>query len=101
MKPWGRLESWREPGTSDSLGYKFQLFQDEFDTVISSSSSISTKLGGWFAIDGTIITAAIVNAASLTLSNESFDLSTRSSRTGSECGSDLGFCPKHDVTLGL
>ncbi|KAF8096644.1 hypothetical protein N665_0304s0009 [Sinapis alba] len=93
MKPCGRLEAWREPGISDSLGYRFQLFQDEVATVISSSSSISTKLGGSFAIDGTITTAATVTAASLTLSDGSFDLSSgrRSSRTGSECGSDFGF----------
>ena len=95
MKPWGRLEAWREPGISDFLGYRFERFQDNIATVISSSSSISTKLGGSFAIDGTITTAATVTAASLTLSDGSFDLSsglsTRSSRTGSECGSDFGF----------
>ncbi|KAG2302286.1 hypothetical protein Bca4012_060605 [Brassica carinata] len=95
MKPWGRLEAWREPGFSDVLGYRFNLFQDDVATEISSSSSIRTKLGGSFVIDGTNAAADSNTAASLTLSDGSFDLSsglsTGSSKARSGCGSDFGF----------
>ncbi|CDY24620.1 BnaC05g33040D [Brassica napus] len=52
-KPWGRLEAWREAGYSDSLGYRFELFQDGIATEVSASSSISLKNGGSFVIDVT------------------------------------------------
>ncbi|CAH2036304.1 unnamed protein product [Thlaspi arvense] len=107
MKPWGRLEAWREPGISDVLGYRFEFSQDgTAATAIPASSSISSKLGGSFVMDGTIATAATITAASLTLSDGSFDLSsglsTGSSRTCSGSGSDFGFpLPQAQQSLGF
>ncbi|KAJ4887202.1 hypothetical protein Rs2_26950 [Raphanus sativus] len=106
MKPWGRLEAWREPGFSDVLGYQFHLFQDDIATEISSSSSIRAKFGGSFVIDGTIAAADINTAASLTPSYGSFDLSSRlssgSSKARSGCGSDFGFLlPQAQHNLGF
>ncbi|CAF2076722.1 unnamed protein product [Brassica oleracea] len=106
MKPWGRLEAWREPGFSDILGYRFHLFQDDMATEISSSSSIRTKTGGSFVMDGTIAAADTNTAASLTLSDGSFDLSSRlstgSSKNRSGCGSDFGFLlPQAQQNLGF
>ncbi|CAH8357085.1 unnamed protein product [Eruca vesicaria subsp. sativa] len=91
MKPWGRLEAWRDkPGF---LGYRFHRLQEDMATEISSSSSIKTKLGGSFVIDGTITAADTNTAASLTLSVGSFDISSGfsigSSKTRSGCGSDF------------
>ncbi|KAG2317165.1 hypothetical protein Bca4012_068064 [Brassica carinata] len=102
MKPWGRLEAWREPaGFSDVLGYRFHLFQDDIATEISSSSSIRTKFGGSFVIDGTIAAADTNTAASLALSDGSFDLSSRLS-TRSGCESDFGFLlPQAQGNLGF
>ncbi|ESQ30471.1 hypothetical protein EUTSA_v10011462mg [Eutrema salsugineum] len=106
MKPWGRLEAWRESGISDVLGYRFEFFKDGTATAISASSSMSTKHGGSFVIDGTITTASTMAAASLSLSDGSFDLSsclsTGSSRTCSGSGSDFGFLvPQAQQNLGF
>ncbi|KAJ4878201.1 hypothetical protein Rs2_43219 [Raphanus sativus] len=105
MKPWGRLEAWRESGrSSDVLGYRFHLFQDDIATEVSTSSSIRTKLGGSFVIDGNIAAADVNTAASLTLSDGSFDLSlsTGSFKTRSGCGSDFGFLlPQAQQSLGF
>ncbi|KAF8045030.1 hypothetical protein N665_5723s0001 [Sinapis alba] len=107
MKPWGRLEAWRESGFSDVLGYRFHLFQDDFATEISSSCSIRTKLGGSFVIDGTVAAADTNTAASLTLSDGSCDLSSSrlsagSLKTHSGCGSDFGFLlPQAQENLGF
>ncbi|KAJ0264950.1 hypothetical protein HA466_0013320 [Hirschfeldia incana] len=104
MKPWGRLEAWREPGgSSDVLGYRFHLVQDDISTEISSSSSIRTKHGGNFVV-GNIAAVDTNMAASLTLSDGSFDLSlnTGSSKTRSGCGSDFGFpLPQAQQNLGF
>lgn len=102
-KPWGRLQAWREPGMSDDLGYRFELFQDGIAIAVSASSSIGTKLGGSFIIDGS---TATTTTASLTSLGESFDLSSRSSigssRTGSGSGSDRGFSlPQGQQKLGF
>ncbi|CAN6456804.1 unnamed protein product [Victoria cruziana] len=50
-KPWGRLEAWRERGSSEALGYRFEL---NSGTVVAESS-ISTKKGGRFLIDTTAV----------------------------------------------
>ncbi|XP_010461856.1 PREDICTED: uncharacterized protein LOC104742540 [Camelina sativa] len=102
-KPWGRLQAWREQGTSDVLGYRFELFQDGVAIPVSASSSINTRLGGSFIIDG----STTCTTASLTGSGESFDLTSRSSmessRTGSgSSGSDFGFSlPQGQQKLGF
>ncbi|KAG7600035.1 hypothetical protein ISN44_As06g041810 [Arabidopsis suecica] len=93
-KPWGRLQAWREPGVSDVLGYRFELYKDGIAIAVSASSSISTKLGGSFSIDGSTATTT-TRTASLSSSEGSFDLSSwssiRSSRTDSGSGSDFRF----------
>ncbi|KAL6964164.1 hypothetical protein U1Q18_035222 [Sarracenia purpurea var. burkii] len=55
-KPWGRLEAWRERGSSNHLGYRFELLPDAAgsrgaDTVTIANSTLSTKNGGKFTID--------------------------------------------------
>ncbi|AAF76441.1 ESTs gb/AI994059, gb/T43740 come from this gene [Arabidopsis thaliana] len=91
-KPWVRLQAWREPGVSDVLGYRFELYKDGIAVAVSASSSISTKLGGSFIIDGSTSTTT---TASWSSSEGSFDLSSwssiRSSRTDSGSGSDFRF----------
>ncbi|KAF9622956.1 hypothetical protein IFM89_035671 [Coptis chinensis] len=60
-KPWGRLEAWRERGSSDGLGYKFELVLDTNGGGMSSSgivlaeSTLSTNKGGKFVIDRSAI----------------------------------------------
>ncbi|XP_022748635.1 uncharacterized protein LOC111298174 [Durio zibethinus] len=92
-KPWGRLEAWREPGFTDALGYRFDLFHDDIaatdTTTIVDRSTVSTKHGGKFTMDRT------TNIATLSLSPQgSCDLGSKSrsgSRAGSGSGSDFGF----------
>ncbi|KAL1197670.1 hypothetical protein V5N11_012328 [Cardamine amara subsp. amara] len=101
-KPWGRLEAWREPGYSDSLGYRFELFQDGIATAVSTSSSISSKNGGSFVIDITGGTTTAVSTPT-TSPQGSWDLGSGSSagsrpasRPGSGSGSDFGYLlPQH------
>ncbi|KAK1323172.1 hypothetical protein QJS10_CPA02g00025 [Acorus calamus] len=52
-KPWGRLEAWRERGSSDGLGYRFELLPDANCTagVLLAESTISTGKGGKLMID--------------------------------------------------
>ncbi|KAJ4747342.1 DUF1005 family protein (DUF1005) [Rhynchospora pubera] len=56
-KPWGRLEAWRErvgaTGSSDGLGYRFDLLPDNSmnSSVSLIDSSLSSSKGGKFAID--------------------------------------------------
>ncbi|KAI3930094.1 hypothetical protein MKX01_020764 [Papaver californicum] len=55
-KPWGRLEAWRERGSSDGLGYRFELLLDtnggmSTTGILLSESTLPTKKGGKFAID--------------------------------------------------
>lgn len=54
-KPWGRLEAWRERGgSSDGLGYRFEILPDTHMTaagVLLAESTLSTGKGGRFTID--------------------------------------------------
>lgn len=55
-KPWGRLEAWRERGSSDGLGYRFELVPDAGGGVsaagiVLSESTLSSHKGGKFVID--------------------------------------------------
>ncbi|XP_074263994.1 uncharacterized protein LOC141586602 [Silene latifolia] len=51
-KPWGRLEAWRERGTADGVGYKFELIPESANTgVVLAESTLSTAKGGKFLID--------------------------------------------------
>ncbi|KAI3424585.1 uncharacterized protein J3R85_010460 [Psidium guajava] len=51
-KPWGRLEAWRERGSSDSLGCRFEIIPDSAGAgVVVSESTLSSKSGGKFMID--------------------------------------------------
>ncbi|KAL3625414.1 hypothetical protein CASFOL_030868 [Castilleja foliolosa] len=52
-KPWGRLEAWRERGSVDGLGYKFELITDAGLTsgVPIAEGTMSVKKGGKFCID--------------------------------------------------
>ncbi|RWR73990.1 Formin-like protein 18 [Cinnamomum micranthum f. kanehirae] len=53
-KPWGRLEAWRERGSSDGLGYRFELLPDMSATaagIVLAESTLSTSKGGKFVID--------------------------------------------------
>ncbi|EOA30418.1 hypothetical protein CARUB_v10013544mg [Capsella rubella] len=101
-KPWGRLEAWREAGYSDTLGYRFDLFQDGIATAVSASSSISLKNGGSFVIDvtgGTTTTASTPTTSpqgSWDLGSGSSSGSRPASRPGSGSGSDFGYLlPQH------
>lgn len=101
-KPWGRLEAWREAGYSDTLGYRFELFQDGIATAVSASSSISLKNGGSFVIDvtgGTTTTASTPTTSpqgSWDLGSGSSADSRPASRPGSGSGSDFGYLlPQH------
>lgn len=52
-KPWGRLEAWRERGSSDGLGYRFELVPDSAAAagIVLAESTISSSKGGSFVID--------------------------------------------------
>ncbi|KAL3829942.1 hypothetical protein ACJIZ3_018744 [Penstemon smallii] len=52
-KPWGRLEAWRERGSVDGLGYKFELITDVGLTsgIPIAEGTMSVKKGGKFCID--------------------------------------------------
>ncbi|KAL4283632.1 hypothetical protein GQ457_16G015860 [Hibiscus cannabinus] len=52
-KPWGRLEAWRERGSSDGLGYRFELIPDmsASTAIVVAESTLSSKRGGKFVID--------------------------------------------------
>lgn len=52
-KPWGRLEAWRERGSSDGLGYRFELIPDMSANagVVLAESTLNTAKGGKFSID--------------------------------------------------
>ena len=53
-KPWGRLEAWRERGSSDGLGYRFELIPDtnmNAAGVVLAESTLSSNKGGKFLID--------------------------------------------------
>ncbi|KAE8721833.1 hypothetical protein F3Y22_tig00015095pilonHSYRG00007 [Hibiscus syriacus] len=93
-KPWGRLEAWSEPGFTDALGYRFDIFHDDIATTNATTtiatSTISTKHGGKFTIDTT--TTYVATTPSITpQSSGDFGSSTSGSRPGSGSGSDFGF----------
>lgn len=51
-KPWGRLEAWRERGSSDGLGYRFELSPDNGAAgILLAESTLSSYKGGKFSID--------------------------------------------------
>ncbi|KAE8720522.1 Ergosterol28 isoform 1 [Hibiscus syriacus] len=51
-KPWGRLEAWRERGSSDGLGYRFELIPNMSDAaIVLAESTLSSSKGGKFVID--------------------------------------------------
>ncbi|XP_047328809.1 uncharacterized protein LOC124932236 [Impatiens glandulifera] len=51
-KPWGRLEAWRERGSSDGLGYRFELIPDSAAAgIVVAESTLSSSKGGKFVID--------------------------------------------------
>lgn len=55
-KPWGRLEAWRERGSSDGLGYRFELIPDtkgsmSAASIVLAESTLSSHKGGKFVID--------------------------------------------------
>ncbi|XP_077233973.1 formin-like protein (DUF1005) [Tasmannia lanceolata] len=51
-KPWGRLEAWRERGSTDGLGYRFELLPDMSSTgILLAESTLGTGKGGKFIID--------------------------------------------------
>ncbi|KAE8685750.1 50S ribosomal protein 6 [Hibiscus syriacus] len=51
-KPWGRLEAWRERGSSDGLGYRFELIPNMSDAaIVLAESTLSSGKGGKFVID--------------------------------------------------
>ncbi|CAK9322175.1 unnamed protein product [Citrullus colocynthis] len=82
-RPWGRLEAWRESGSSDSIGYRFELLPATSAAATLANSTISSGSGGRFTIDMT-------GSASPAISpNGSFDLGSGS---GSRPGSgDFGY----------
>ncbi|GAB4852436.1 hypothetical protein Ancab_016630 [Ancistrocladus abbreviatus] len=57
-KPWGRLEAWRERGSSDGLGYRFELIPDMSAAgIVLAESTLSSAKGGKFSIDLSAATA--------------------------------------------
>ncbi|KAK6940315.1 Protein of unknown function DUF1005 [Dillenia turbinata] len=55
-KPWGRLEAWRERGSTDGLGYRFELLPDTnggigASAVVLAESTLAASKGGKFMID--------------------------------------------------
>ncbi|XP_042484755.1 uncharacterized protein LOC122065029 [Macadamia integrifolia] len=52
-KPWGRLEAWRERGSNDGLGYKFELVNDSGTNIgiPIAEATMSVRKGGNFCID--------------------------------------------------
>lgn len=56
LKPWARLEAWRERTTLDSLCLRFQLVTESHDPsgtsgIVLAESSLSSANGGKFIID--------------------------------------------------
>lgn len=51
-KPWGRLEAWRERGSSDGLGFRFELIPENSGAgIVLVESVIGTSKGGKLLID--------------------------------------------------
>ncbi|KAK7308804.1 hypothetical protein RJT34_05053 [Clitoria ternatea] len=83
-KPWGRLEAWREPNSSNAVGYRFEILPATTDPVTLAGTTISSQHGGKFTID---ITSGV---SPVTTPHGSWDLGS-GSRPGSGSGSgDFG-----------
>ncbi|KAF5198652.1 Duf1005 family protein [Thalictrum thalictroides] len=56
-KPWGRLEAWRERGSIDGLGYKFEIASDDAPNtrVPIAEGTLSVRKGGQFFIDSSVV----------------------------------------------
>lgn len=66
-KPWGRLEAWREKGTVDGLGYKFELVTENNGPVTRipiAEATLSVKHGGSFIIDSRVFQDPALNSLS-------------------------------------
>ncbi|KAJ8771383.1 hypothetical protein K2173_026560 [Erythroxylum novogranatense] len=55
-KPWGRLEAWRERGSSDALGYRFEIIPEAIGGmgaagILLAESTLNAGKGGKFVID--------------------------------------------------
>ncbi|XP_051150488.1 uncharacterized protein LOC127264933 [Andrographis paniculata] len=52
-KPWGRLEAWREHGSADGIGYRFELIPDSAAAagIVLAESALSSSKGGKFVMD--------------------------------------------------
>lgn len=55
-KPWGRLEAWREPGNSKTVGYRFYVARAIDNLVTLAEGTISSEYGGKFIIDKSGVT---------------------------------------------
>lgn len=76
--PWGRLEAWRERGSSDELGLRFELLCDSAGAgIVLVESTLSSKNGGKFLMD--IVGAAYPNGRGTPASAASPGCSPRSS----------------------
>ncbi|CAL1359817.1 unnamed protein product [Linum trigynum] len=64
-KPWGRLEAWRERGTVDGLGYKFELMTESNGRVAIAEGTVGVKKGGRFEIDGRTVRGSVSRSASV------------------------------------
>lgn len=66
-KPWGRLEAWRERGSIDGLGYKFELVTDSGPNsgrITIAEATMSVKKGGQFRIDSRLTRDSYVSTRS-------------------------------------
>lgn len=65
-KPWGRLEAWRERGSIDGLGYKFELVTDKGPSngIQIAEGTMSMKKGGQFCIDSRIMKDSLSSSRS-------------------------------------
>ncbi|MED6173932.1 hypothetical protein PIB30_064401 [Stylosanthes scabra] len=85
-KPWGRLEAWREPNSSNAVGYRFEVLPATADPVTLAGATISSQHGGKFTID------VATGVTPVSTPHGSWDLGS-GSRTGSGSGSDFGLDP--------
>ncbi|KAE8711706.1 Erg28 like protein [Hibiscus syriacus] len=93
-KPWGRHEAWCEPGFTDALGYRVDIFHDNITTTVASST-LSTQLGGKFTMDITTTNIATPTQTPLISPQSSSNFGSAGSRSVSRpvsgSGSDFGF----------
>ncbi|GMJ03625.1 hypothetical protein like AT3G19680 [Hibiscus trionum] len=90
----GRLEAWREPGFTDALGYRVDLFYNDTATTVATST-LNTKLGGKFTMDIMTTNMATPTRTPMISPQSSCDFGSLGSRSGSRpgsgSGSDFGF----------